>query len=58
MTQQQPANAVILIADRSGSMANLLDNTIKSLNSYLEELRDRPAPKPFFAIWASLAFDR
>jgi hypothetical protein len=40
----EPVNADILIADRSGSMASIMGNTIKSLNSYLEELRDRPAP--------------
>lgn len=36
-----PANAVILLADRSGSMASILANTVISLNDYVGELRDR-----------------
>lgn len=40
----RPANAIILLLDRSGSMGAIRDETIASLNAYLDEMRDRPAP--------------
>ena len=34
-----PANAAILVADRSGSMSNILDNAVAGINEYISGIR-------------------
>lgn len=41
MTEPAPANAAILVADRSGSMKAILTNTVISLNEYIDGLRSQ-----------------